>query len=344
MAIGDSGSAPSTERADAFEPVELVSRKPSALPEIYEYVVDAVRATPSEIQEAVNVSKSVAHSNLGTLLDVGLVGKVERGVYRPSTVTLDPSVVSALGELRSARQFEICEFAARKSDLDVPTVGDRLGMSHSNVRNVVLRLEDSGFLIARREPFENSRKRYRLAEKGVRNLAALDVEEYRGWNWKETVAHETGIEATAFRTAYEVEDAHYLSKTDDEFLHPKRIASAFGKNVKKTQLRFSKMAERGLLECDAEDQKMIFDATAKTRRLFDELELYRLSKRHALGLYSVATNGSLSAAFTMDELYAALVGRGAEVTIGELDGARDALKRAGLLEGNPLTGYTFSIG
>jgi DNA-binding MarR family transcriptional regulator/ribosomal protein S25 len=344
MAISDTESESSVEGGEAFESAELVSKKPSALPRIYEYVVDAGRVTPREIQEGTNVSKSVAHSNLGTLRDVGLVQKVERGVYQPSPVSLEPAAVHALGELRSTRQFQICEAAAQASDLEVRTVADHLGMTHSNVRNAVLRLEESGFLAVRREPFENSRERYRLTDEGARALAALDVEEYRGWDWRETVAHETGIEGTAFRTAYEVEDANYLADAGDGWIHPQRVASSLGKNVKKTQLRFSKMAERGLLERDADDRKMVFDATGKTRRLFDELELYRLSIQRGLDLYSVATNGSLSAQFTMDELYAALVGGGAEVTIGELDGARDAVKRAGLLEGNPLTGYSFTIG
>lgn len=344
MAIGDSASKTEADRATPFDPTSLVSRKPSALPDIYEYIVVAERATPRAIREELAVSRSVVHSNVGLLCEVGLVERIERGVYQPATISLDPSSVRALGALRSKRQFEICELAAGGAELDVSAVGNQLEMSPSNVRNAVARLEEGGFLEVRREPFEKSRKEYRLTEVGERALRSLDVEEYRGWNWQETVAHETGIEGTAFRTAYEVEDARYLFENDDEWLHPERIASALGKNARKAQHRFSKMAERGLLDCNAEEQKLIFSGTRKTRLLFDELELYRLSLQHALDLYSIATNGSLSTPFTIDELYSTLVGEGTDVTIGDLDGARDALKRAGLLHGNPHAGYSFTIG
>lgn len=344
MALREPVRESSADVGDQFNPTSLVSRKPSALPAIYEYVVDAGRSTPIEIQEAVGVSKSVTHRNLQTLCDVGLVEKFERGRYRPSTISLDSTVISALGELRSTKQFDICSLAARTTSLDVPTVGDQLEMSYSNVRNAVHRLDESGFLEVRREPFENGRKLYRITAKGERTLRKLDVGRYLGWDYQESVAHENGLEGTPFRTPYEVEDAHYLSEEADGWLHPKRVASALGRNTKKTQLRFSKMAERGLLEQRVERRKLSFEATDHTRQLFDELDLFRISKGHELDLYSVATSGSLSSPFTTDELYAALVRRGAEVSTGELNAARDAFKRRGLLEGNPVSGYSFTIG
>lgn len=344
MAIGDPESTTEADRPTPFDPTTLISRKPSALPDIYEYVVVAGEATPREIRKEIAVSRSVAHSNLALLCEAELVERIERGVYRPATSSLEPTTVRALCGLRSKRQFEICELAARGGELDVSAVENQLEMTPSNVRNTVVRLEDSGFLEVRREPFEKSRKEYRLADEGERALRSLDVEEYRGWDSRETVAHETGIEGTPFRTAYEVEDAQFLFEADDEWLHPKRVASALGKNAKKAQQRFSEMAERGLLDCNAEAQKMVFSGTRKTCRLFDEIELYRLSLQYALDLYSIATNGSLSAPFSMDELYSNLVGGGTKVTIAELDRARDALKRTGLLDGNPHAGYSFTIG
>ena len=344
MAIGGSESKTEADRPSPFDPKTLVSRKPSALPDIYEYVVVAGEATPREIRKDLAVSRSVAHSNLALLCEAGLVERVRRGVYRPATISIEPTTVRALCDLRSKRQFEICELAANRAELDVTAVENHLEMTPSNVRNAVVRLDESGFLEVHREPFENSRKEYRLSEEGERALRSLDAEEYRGWDCQETVAHETGIEGTPFRTAYEVEDAQFLFEADDEWLHPKRVASALGKNAKKAQQRFSKMAERGLLDCDAEAEKMVFSGTRKTRLLFDDLELYRLSNQYALDLYSVATNGSLSAPFTMDELYSALVVGETDVTIEELDGARGALKRAGLIDGNPHTGYNFTVG
>lgn len=344
MSVSGETSEPATGGGDPFDPATLVSRKPSALPAIYAYVVDRERATPLAIREALGVSKSVVHSNLETLRQVALVERPDRGVYAPATISLDPDTVQALGELRSRQQLEFCRFASRAVDLDVSDVADRTGMAPSNVRNAARRLEASGFISVHREPFEKSRTRYRLSEAGARALASVDVDRYLCRDGRRTVAHETGIEGTAFRTAYEVEDAHHLSETEAEWLHPERVASALEKDAKQTQRRFTKMADRGLLERTTERKKLVFNPTERTTTLFDELELYRISMRYGLDLYSVATDDAVPAGFSNDDLYSALVGNGEDVSVREIASARTALKRAGLLRGNPATGYSFTVG
>lgn len=343
MAVSDAGPEPEGPEATGFDTIQLVTRKPSALPRIYEYVVEQGRTTPNALQEHLDVSGSVVHSNLRTLRDIGLVEKVGHGVYSPAVPAIDPDRVRTLGELRSVKQYGICRAASDVNDVDVAVLSERVGGSRSNVRAAAVRLAENGFLEKRRAPFENSRKRYRLSDEGRRSLEALDVDRYRGWDSRETVAHDTGIDGTEFRTAYEIEDAHHLSQADDEWIHPHRVAETLEKNGKKTQRRFAKMADRDLLERTAEPRKMVFSATRKTRSLCADLDLYDVSRTYELDLYSVARDGMLPEPFTLKQLYAALVKSGANPAVTELNDAKEVLKDVGVLDGDPLTGYSFAI-
>lgn len=344
MAVSDTSSEQSNADGTAFDPRALVSRKPSSLPTIYEYVYTAGTATPREIESQLDGSPTVVQPNLSTLIDLGLIERIEHGVYGPAAIPIDPASVHALGELRSEMQYEICRIASEGGEFDVSTMNERAGSTKSNVRAAVTRLADLGFLDLRREAHRNSYKRYRLSDHGKQSLAGIDVERYRGWDGRETVAHETGIEGTAFRTAYEVEDAHYLATVDATWVHPERVATSLGKEESKTRHRFASMAERGLFDVSAEREKIVFLSTTRTRALFDDLALYTIARAYELDLYSVANDERLVDAFSIEDLYSVLARRGSNPSVSDLNRAKTDLGAAGVLDGDRLTGYYFTIG
>jgi DNA-binding MarR family transcriptional regulator len=328
---------------ERFDPTALISKRPSSVPTIYEAIVDGDGISPKEIGARIDASQSVVYTNVRTLLDHGLIAKVERGIYRPADIALDSAVLSNLGDLRSTRQYELCRVASEYAELDAATIADRLEMSRSNGRKTAQYLESGGFLSTRRVAYSRSRERFRLTVEADRALRTLEIDRYLGRDRRASVAHESGIEGTAFRTPYEVEDAHYLTAAEGTWFHPCSVARALDKNEKKTRVRFSKMAERGLLERTEEEHKLLFAATEKTRSMVAELDLYAISRQRDLDLYGVAKEQRVPGRFTIDDLYSALASNGGSVTVCEVHNARDALKRAGLLVGDRLSGYSFVL-
>lgn len=343
MSVIDTSGSAAVTTTEAFDPRALVSRKPSDLPAIYEYVITHGPTTPKEIRESVDVSPSVVPATLTKLQDVRLVDKVDHGVYAPAPMVLEPRVVSWLGELRSEKQYEVCRWAVEAADFDAGTLADHVGGTRSNVRTTATRLVEQGFLDQRLVPARTSRKRYRLTEAAKEALDALDIGRYRGWPSHRSVVQEGGVGGSPFLTAYEVEDAGVMAHADDDWHHPETVATALDRNVKKTRRRFKRLAERGLLEVTAEADKQVFRSTAKTGALIDHLRLFTYSRAVGLDVYSLAAADVLGEGFTLDELYDELARNGDSTAVRKLRRTKTALKCAGLLEGDRLTGYSFAI-
>lgn len=344
MATDQRRQATTQTPATDFDPTVLVTHKPSALPEIYEYIFTHEETRPKAIRRDLDVSKSVTYSTLDKLQTVGLIEKTGYGVYEPADIALEPHLVSALGELRSAKQYSICEFATEVNAFDAADLSEQLGGSRSNVRAAAERLREKEFLERWWEPFSKSPKRYRVTDTGKRALESLDVERYLGWDGSEAVAFRDGIDGTEFYTPYEVEDVHYLVRSKHEWVRPQEIASALAKNQKKTLERLSKLEERGLITGDAIREKMMFKATQKTQSLFQALQLLTISRTHGLDFYSLAKHAhdDRLGPWTLDELYSLFAERGSSPSIQRLTTAIEDLKCAGLIDGNSRTGYSFT--
>jgi Mn-dependent DtxR family transcriptional regulator len=325
-----------------FDPAVLVTQKPSVLPEIYEYIITHGKTRPKAIQRNLDVSKSVTYSTLDKLQAVNLIEKTGYGVYEPADIALDPKSVYVLGELRSKKQYSICEFATEVNAFDAADLSEQLGGARSNVRAAAERLHEKQFLDRWWEPFAKSPKQYRVTSKGERALDSLDVETYLGWDGSEAVAFWDGIEGTEFHTPYEVEDVHYLANSTQEWVRPQEIASALEKNPKKTLKRLSKLEERGLITGDAIREKMMFKATRKSQSLFQSLRLFAISRTHNIEFYSLAKHDDKSGPWTPDELYSLFTERGTSPSIQRLNTALEDLKCAGLIDGNSRTGYSFT--
>lgn len=325
-----------------FDAAGLVSRKPSSVPPIFEYIVEHAPASPKEIQNTIDVSKSVTFSCLDKLLNLGLVDRPSRGQYEPAEFSLHPDLVSTLCELRSLKQLDLCRFAARVETFETADLTDEFGGHRSALRATARRLSEKGFLTEERQPFEKSPKAYRITESAKRGLARVDIDRYLGRDGRHVSPYPNGIGTTDFRTAYEVEDAHYIAASDHRWISPDEISKALDKNHKKTLLRLADMEDRDLLASKPLQQKIVFEATERTKRLDRDLHLFRISKAQQLDFYTLATRSSPNQAYTPDELYEALVEMGQRLTPQTLNTALEELKRAELVEGNSRTGYRFA--
>lgn len=325
-----------------FDAVDLVSKKPSSVPLIFEHIMEEAPTSPKEIQDSVAISKSVTFSCLDKLLSLGLVNRPSRGEYEPDDITLHPDIVHVIGELRSRKQLELCRFAARVDAFETSDLTNEIGGHRSALRATAIQLSEKGFLNQKRKPFEKSPKSYRITEPAKRGLAVLDVEEYLGMDGRHVSPYPNGIEGTDFRTAYEIEDAHYIDQANHRWVRPDEIADSLDKNQKKTLMRLADMVDRGLLASKPRREKKVFEATDKTIEMVRDLRLFRISKAQQLDLYTLATQADSNESFTPDELYETLVGMGQSLTPQTLNTAIEELKRSELIEGNSRTGYRFA--
>lgn len=344
MAVDSSQSSDDGSSQGEFDPSSLVTKKPSSLPAIYGFISEHEPVTPKSIQAEVDVSKSVTFLSLDKLQALDLVVKTGRGRYELADISIGPETVQALGELRSRRQYEICRLAAEVEEFDVAEMRKRFGSSRSNVRATAVSLHEKQFLNRWWEPFAKSPKEYQVTDKAERALAALDVEAYLGRDGRHVSSHLGGIEGTPFRTAYEIEDAYFISESDDEWIRPDVIIEALDKHRKKTVKRLIAMEERGLLVGNPLREKMVFASTNKTETMVRNLRLYQISKAYGLDFCTLANRQRENGTMPIDELYSKLVEIGCTPSAQQLNSAKEDLKAAGLIEGNSRTGYSFSRG
>lgn len=335
-------SAVDTSQSD-FEPVRLVSKKPSSVPDIYAHIVKNAPTTPKDIQRKLNVSKSVTFSALDKLLDLGLIERPTYGEYEPTDIVLDPDTVRNLGQIRSKKQFEICRFSVGVDSFDVADLTTEFGGTRSMSRKTAVQLCDNRFLQQEWEVFAKSPKAYQLTEQALRALSTIEVGNYLGQEGRQVSSYTNGVVGTAFRTAYEIEDAHYMRRSDRDWIRPDEIASSLDKNRKKTLSRLADMDERGLLASKALREKMVFMTTEKTESLIRDLRLFTISKLLELDFYSIAKQTKANEASTPDDLYSSLIAKGCTLTPQVLNSAIDDLKRAEIIEGNSMSGYRFLI-
>lgn len=326
-----------------FEPVNLVSKKPSSVPDIYAHIVKNAPTTPKDIQSKLNVSKSVTFSALDKLLDLGLIERPTYGEYETTDIVLDPDTVQNLGELRSKKQFEICRFSVDVDSFDVADLTMEFGGTRSMSRKTAVQLCDKRFLQQEWETFAKSPKAYQLTEQAVHALSNIEVSDYLGEDGRHVAPYTNGIEGTEFRTAYEIEDAHYMKRSERYWIRPDEIASSLNKNRKKTLSRLADMDDRGLLASKALREKMVFMTTEKTESLILDLRLFTISKLLELDFYSIAKQTKADEVSTPDNLYSSLIEKGCTLTPQALNSAIEDLKHAELIEGNSISGYRFLI-
>lgn len=340
MAPQDTGGDGDT----GFDPTALVSRKPSSLPSIYEFVYWDAPTSPKTIRRNLDVSTSVTNAALSKLLDLSLIERVDVGSYRPGSIALVPSAVRDLGRLRSDLQYRICRATATIGSIDAGGLSRHLGSTRSNVRAAAVALAREGFLERRWAPFDRSPMAYRVSETGRRMLESIDVDPHLDREGTSVVPHPSGIDGTEFRTSYEVEDARFIERADGAPITPDVVSSELGKDAKKTVDRLDSMAERGLVDATPVREKMVFEPGDVAISLDRHLALFEISRRYGLDFYSIGTDRGLSMKTTIPELYSRLVRMGYSPETTDLHAAKAELKAAGLLIGNSVAGYRFSSG
>lgn len=325
-----------------FDVTVLVTKKPSSVPAIYQFIIEQSPITPKSVREELGVSKSVTFSALDKLQRLGLVEQIGYGEYQLADIALHSETVWRLGELRSKRQFDFCRFAAQAGRFDVADLRIEFGGHRSTLRRIAVQLRDKQFLEQEEESFEKSPRAYRLTKAAEHALGRINVEYHLGRDGRYVSPHTTGIGDTEFRTSYEIEDAHHIARSNREWVEPEELAQQLDKNHKKTLSRLAAMEDRGLLESKPLREKMVFEANLKTQSLIHDLHLFAFSKEHQLDLYGVAKQSDAEAGLTLDKVYSTLQKAGYQTTPKRLAAVLNELKRAELIEGNSRTGYRFA--
>lgn len=318
----------------------LISNNPSALPEVYEAVHSARTAAPAEIGARTGRDRQVVHANLDRLVAAGLVAERTDSTYRPVEPALAPAVVQSLAELGSTLRWELCAFAVDEGDLVVEDVREAFDLSSSNARKLLNALADAGYLAKRSGARDGSRVTYRITEAGERALVELeDPAQYLDHDGETVEHYATGIEGTAFRTAYEVEDAALVAR-----LGPVTVGGLLAetdKEEKSTRRRLARLADRGLLEETRRRGHNEYRPTPRTRRMVDAVRDLENERRLWAWERTVppACRERLPDPFFPDDVFEAFSALLDDASPDLADRYVSRWKSAGLVEGNRHEGF-----
>jgi len=253
------------DHRESLDVEPLTPNNASALPEVYEVVHGGRTMTVAEIRARTGRDRQVVHGNLDRLVRAGLV-EGSASTFRLVEPALAPSVVRSVAELGSPLRWDLRAFALDEGELVVEDARRALDLSAANTRTVLNALADDGYLSKRSGAREGGRIGYRVTEAGERELGEIDdPDEYldRGG---ETVEHYVnGIEGTAFRPPYGIEDVALVARRG-----PLTVAGLLAETdraEKSTRRRLSRLAERGLLEETRRRAHNEYRPTPRTRRM-----------------------------------------------------------------------------
>lgn len=344
--VGGSGRDPNRgAEPPELETDTLITSNDTALPTVYDCLHSMGSATAVAIGSRIGSDRQVVHGNLDRLVAGGLAARHTDATYRLVRPTLDPTVVQSLTELGSSLRRDLCALAVDEEPIVVDDARTALDLSASNARKILNDLADDGYLTKREGTGGRGLVTYRVTGAGERELAALDdPTEYLGRDGRRVGHYAGGIEATAFRTAYEIEDVHVLARlgsaTVDELL------AETSKAEKATRRRLDRLVERGLLETARRRARNAYRPTPQTRTMIDAVRRVGDERRRRYWKRTVpdACRDRLDEPFFPEGLFRVLSDAFAEATPGLADELLTAWKDRGLVYGNRRQGFHFSDG
>lgn len=263
-----SRSAPPT--VDASPPPldsrTLITHNETVLPEVYAPIHATRTAAPTAISSTTGLARQVVHRNLKRLVDAGAVARHDPATYRLIEPALAPTVVQSLSEVGSPLRLDLCGVAVDHDRIVVDEARRAIDLSESNARKILNALAADGYLAKRESRQDEGVLVYRITAQGARALRALeDPAAFCGRDGETVQHHPTGIEGTAFRTAYEVEDAYLIAQRGGTTVAD--LLAEMDKAEKATRRRLARLTERGLLEETRRRETNVYRPTPRTRTM-----------------------------------------------------------------------------
>lgn len=263
---------PHTSASAAVEILDtsaLITHNNTALPEVYDAVYSTRTTTPPEISSSVKLSRQVVHQNLERLVDAGLVRR-EESTYHLIEPTLRPTVVQSLSELGSLLRLELCTVAVDRERLTVADARGAVDRSTSNTRKILNALADDGYLGKRASLPDEGHLVYQLTEHGTHALESLEEPtRFCDRDGATVTYHSTGIEGTAFRTAYEIEDAYLIARHGGATVID--LLAGTDKEEKAMRRRLNDLAQRDLLTKTRRRTQNVYRRTPRTRTMVESV-------------------------------------------------------------------------
>lgn len=320
----------------------LITNNDTFLPEVYAHVHSAHAASPSDISAALQCDRQTVHRNLERLLSAGLVDEESETRYSLVEPALPPTVVQSVAELGSSLRLDLCEFAVDQRTIVVDDARRTSEMSGANLRKTLNALSDDGYLAKRSSRQDEGLLIYRVTDRGARELAMLDdPSEYLGRDGSSVSHYANGIEETAFRTAYEIEDAYVISQREECTIA--ELLAETNKEEKSTRRRLTRLTERGLLDVTRREAQNLYRPTPRTRQMVTEIRSLEDERRLRTWTETAPPilRDTLPDWFFPEELFQALETELHDADSGLADQYISTWKQAGLVEGNRHRGFRF---
>lgn len=321
----------------------LLTNNDTVLPAVYDVLYRTGTPTAVAIASRIGSSRQVVHANLDRLETAGLAATLDDSTYRLVTPAPDPAVVQSLAGLGSRLRKELCAFAVDEGVVHVGDVRAAFDRSASNARKVLNDLADDGYLYKQSGGGGEGLLTYSATETGRRELRRLeDPTAYRDRSGESVAHHADGIEGTAFRTAYEVEDVHVVaeagSATVDELL------AATEKSETATRRRLDRLVDRGLLEVRRREARNVYRPAPRTRAMIGTLRDLADERRRRAWRETVpdGVREALPEPFYPEDLYELLATELHEASPSLADEYVAGWKDADLVEGNRIQGFRFA--
>lgn len=321
----------------------LLTNNATVLPEVYECLYAAETATAVDVTSGVGTSRQVVHANLGRLVDAGLATRDDDSTYRLVRPALAPAVVQSLTELGSPLRRDLCGYAVDERTIAVRDVRDRFDLSAANARKILNALADDGFLSKRSGDAEGGLLTYEVTTAGARALEALDDPRvYLGRDGDSVAHHASGIEGTAFHTAYEVEDVYVIAQSGETTVD--ELLAATEKSATATRRRLDRLVDRGLLEESRREGRNTYRPAPRTGRTVEAVRTLEDERRRRAWKLAPPDRlrDRLPDPFFPEDLYRVLSTFFHETPPSLVNEYVRAWKDAGLVAGNRQRGLRFT--
>jgi len=319
----------------------LITNNDTFLPEVYAHVYSSETASPTDISTALQCDRQTVHRNLQRLVSAGLVDREDETNYSLVEPSLFPTVVQSVAELGSSLRLELCEFAVDEGAVVVDDTTRAFEMSSANLRKTLNALADDGYLAKRSSRQAEGLLTYHVTDRGTSELDGLDdPTEYLEKDGSSVVHYPNGIEGTAFRTAYEIEDAYVVSGREECTIA--ELLEETNKEEKSTRQRLKRLTERGLLEATRREAQNLYRPSPRTRQLVTEVRSLEDERRLQAWTETIppALRDALPDRFFPEELFRALDTELHDADSGLADRHISTWKQAGLIEGNRHRGFS----
>lgn len=317
----------------------LITHNQTALPEVYGVVYATHTTTPPDIVSTTGLSRQAVHTNLNRLAKAGLIGH-EDSTYCLVEPALPPTVVQSLAELGSDLRLDVCTVVVDRHSITVTQLQEVIDRSESNTRKILNALAEDDYLTKRESPYDEGRLIYRVTEDGTRALDSLaDPTEYCGRAGTSVTHHSSGIEGTAFRTAYEIEDTYRIAKLETATVS--EVLADTDKEEKATRRRLDQLVQRGFLSKTHRREKNVYRPTPRTQTMIEAIRTCEDKRRLTKWQHQIpeACLQRLPDPFFPTDLYEVLADLLHDPAAGLADEYIQAWKTVGFIDGNRGTGF-----